>query len=100
MIGDTDASDPLLFDDEVDAYLTQREFVASAGGTTHNIVAAAADCAGAIAAKYSREFTFGEDGQTFNRSERVGHYLSLEQRLRTRAGGQSVPLHLAGTTTS
>lgn len=96
-IGDTDASDPILTDDEVDNYLAQRYVVDTAGGTTYNVPAAAADCAGAIAAKYSREFSFSEDGQNFQRAQRVGHYLSLEQSLRRRQGGVSVPLSIGGT---
>ena len=96
MIGDTDATDPLLFDDEVDQHLETRS-VTENGTTTYNVVAAAADAAGAIAAKYAREFNFQEDDQRFDRAQRVGHYQALEKTLRHRAGGQPVPLGLAGT---
>jgi hypothetical protein len=95
-VGDTDEDDPLLVDDEIDAILENRALLYN-GGTVYNIPAAAADAAGAIAAKYAREFNFAEDGQRFDRAQRVGHYMSLEQSLRARAGGVSVPLRLAGT---
>jgi hypothetical protein len=97
-IGDTDEDDPLLSDEEVDSYLDARSVVYN-GGTTYNVPAASADACGAIAAKYSREFNFAEDGQRFDRAQRVSHYLSLEQSLRRRQGGISVPLSLAGTET-
>ena len=96
LLGDTNEDDPLLYDDEVDAFLAQRVIVVN-GGTTYNVVAAAADCAGAIAAKYAREFNFAEDGQSFQRAQRVGHYQALERTLRMRQGGVSVAVSLAGT---
>jgi hypothetical protein len=96
-VGDTDEADPLLLDDEIEALLSRRAVTTTAGSTTYNVPAAAADAAGAIAAKYAREFNFAEDGQRFDRAQRVGHYLSLEQRLRARSGGVSVPVRLAGT---
>lgn len=92
LIGDTDAADPLLYDDEIAAHLAYRTYVNSNGGTVVNIPAAAADAAGAIAAKFSRQFNFAEDGQRFDRAQKVGHYLALEERLRRRAGGVSVPI--------
>jgi hypothetical protein len=98
-IGDTDAADPILTDDEVDNFLTARAHVATTGGTTYNIPAAAADCAGAIAAHYAREFDFAEDGQNFRRAQRVGHDQALERTLRSRSGGVAVPVRLAGTET-
>jgi hypothetical protein len=98
LVGDTDETDPLLYDDEVDACLAQRYFVdSSTGGTTYNVIAAAADAAGAIAAKYARQFSFSEDGQQFQRAQRVGHYQALEKQLRARQGGVSAVVTLAGT---
>jgi hypothetical protein len=99
-IGDTDETDPLLLDDEVEALLDRNVHIDTTGGTVYNIPAAAADAAGAIAAKYSREFNFGEDGQRFDRAQRVGHYQALERTLRNRAGGVSMPITLAGTATT
>lgn len=98
-IGDTDSTDPILYDDEIDALLEQRSLVTTSG-TTYNIPAAAADAAGAIAAKYARQFDFTTDGQGFQRAQRVGHYQALEATLRARAGGISAPLSLAGTSTT
>src|SRR5688500_3172391 len=101
LIGDTDEDDPLLYDDEVDACLAQRIHVDSGtGGTTYNVIAAAADAAGAISAKFARQFNFGEDGQRFDRAQRVGHYQALEQSLRRRQGGSSMPVSLPGTATT
>jgi hypothetical protein len=97
LIGDTDETDPLLYDDEVDACLAQRVVVTTAGGTTYNLPAAAADACGAIAAKFARDFNFAEDGQNFQRAQRVGHYQALEQSLRARQGGFAMPVTLAGT---
>lgn len=99
LIGDTQEADPLLYDDEVDACLAARVLVVTNSGTTYNVVAAAADAAGAVAAKFARDFSFGEDGQRFDRAQRVGHYQALEQSLRRRQGGSSMPLSLAGTAT-
>lgn len=91
LIGDTDEANPLLYDDEVQNFIDQRAVIDSSGGTASiNLPAAAADCAGAIAAKFARDFDFSEDGQNFSRAQRVGHYLSLERELRNRAGGYVV----------
>lgn len=95
-VGDTDESDPILFDDEIDALLTSRSVVQN-GGTIYNVPAAAADAAGAIAAKYARRFSFATDGQSFQVAQQHGQYLALERTLRAKAGGVSVPLSLAGT---
>ena len=89
MIGDTDPDDPLLYDDEVDYFIEQRTFE-----SVCNRPAAAADCCGAIVAKYARDFDFSEDGQQFSRAQRVGHYREQEAILRRRSGGSSVPLTL------
>jgi hypothetical protein len=67
-------------------------------GTVVNIPGAAADAAGAAAAKYSRQFNFSEDGQRFDVAQRVGHYLSLERELRNRAGGYAVSIGGTATT--
>lgn len=97
LIGDTDEDDPILYDDEIEYILTSRTVLDTSGGTVSvNIPAAAADCAGAIAAKYAREFNFAEDGQRFDRAQRVGHYQALERSLRQRSGISSVRLS-AGT---
>lgn len=99
MVGDTNSDDPLLYDDEIEA-LISRQQVSFDDELVTNLPAAAADAAGAIAAKFSREFNFAEDGQRFDRAQKVGHYMALEQRLRNRAGGMSVPLGGTTSTTS
>ncbi len=99
LIRDTSSTDPLLTDDEVNRFITDRTELNDTGGTVAvNLPAAAADAAGAIAAEFARTFDFSEDGQQFQRAQRVGHYMALERDLRNRAGGYSVPL--GGTTTT
>src|SRR4051794_8226171 len=101
LIGDTDSTAPLIFDDEVDTILAARTILDSTGGTTGvNVNAAAADCAGAIVAKYARKFNFTEDGQTFQVAQVVGQYTALERDLRARSGGSSAQLSIAGTATT
>lgn len=98
LVGDTNDSDPLLTDDEIENFIEDRSVLGSSGGTVSvNVPAASADAAGAIAAKFARDFDFSEDGQQFSRAQRVGHYLSLERELRNRSGGVAVPF--AGTAT-
>lgn len=93
MIGDT-SSPTYLEDAEIQTFLDHR----TTGGTIANLPAAAADCAGAIAAQFARRFSFAEDGQRFDIAQVYGNFIALEQDLRRRQGGQSVPVN-AGTTT-
>ena len=98
LIGDTDSTDPIIPDDQIAEFLRQRTVLNSSGGTLGvNIPAAAADAAGAISAKYARNFNFSEDGQSFQVAQRVAHYRDLERSLRARSGGYSQPITLAGT---
>lgn len=98
LIGDTNSDDPLLYDDEVDYHIGLRSYEYQ-GGTVCNVPAAAADCAGAIAAKFSRNFNFAEDSQRFDVAQRASAYLALEQQLRSRAGGYAVPTQGTSITT-
>lgn len=79
-IGDTDSSDPLLTDDEVNSFIDANYYVLD-GGTIYDLAAAASQSARAIAAKFARGYNFSADGQSFNRSERVAHYLQLADEL-------------------
>ena len=88
-VGDTDPADPLLIDEEITAFLSSRQIV-NASGTFVDVRRAAADSADAIAAKYARGYNFSTDGQSFNRSERVAHYVELAKDLRDRSGVESV----------
>lgn len=99
LVGDTNADDPILSDEEVETFIADRTLVdADTGDTVSiNLPGAAADAAGAIAGKYAREFDFGEDGQNFRRAQRVGHYLSLERELRNRSGAIAVPMSSTDT---
>lgn len=74
--GDNDATDELLTDAEINAFIA---------AWPDNLNLAAANAAEAIAAKFARDFNFSADGQTFNRRERVLHYMELAEKLR-RAG--------------
>jgi hypothetical protein len=89
LIGDTDSGAQLLADDEIAHFIAANSIVTSSGGTSVNVPAAAADAAGAISAKFAREFDFNEDTQGFRRSQKVSHYAGLERTLRNRAGGHS-----------
>lgn len=83
-IGDTDATDPLLQDDEVAYFLELQD---------NDVKLASASAAEAIAAKYARGYTFATDGQTFNRSDRVKHYMQLAAVLdptNARSGNASI----------
>ena len=97
LIGDTDSADPQLTDSEVNNFIDERSLVDSGSTVGVNLVAAAADAAGAIAAEYARQFNFSEDGQNFSVSQRYSHYSALERQLRRRAGGASVAVSLGGT---
>lgn len=92
LIGDTDADDAQLSDDEIDYFVTYRTDTSDDAGDYVNIPAAAADAAGAIAAKFARGFNFAEDGQRFDVAQRYAHYINLERELRNRSGGVAVPL--------
>lgn len=81
-IGDTDESDPLLYDDEIAVHLA---------AWPENLDLAAANAAEAIAAKFARGFTFSSDGQQFNVRERVLHYMALAETLRKRGGALAWP---------
>ena len=72
-IGDTDNTDYLLTDAEIQAHIAD---------WPDNLDLAAANAAEAIAAKYARDFNFQADGQSFNRRERVLHYMDLSKSLR------------------
>lgn len=98
LIGDT--SHAILGTADIQTFLDSRVAIDSTGGTVYNVVAAAADAAGAIAAQYASQFNFSEDGQTFQVAQRVGHYQALEQSLRARSGGSTQQLSIAGTTTT
>lgn len=87
LIGDTDKADPQLSDEEVEDFVSYNKIENEDAELVTNIHAAAADAAGALAAKYSRQFSFSEDGQQFELAQRASSYLALEASLRRRAGG-------------
>lgn len=83
-IQDTDASDALFTDAEVQVYLDLR---------ADNLLQTAADLCDVLAIRFSREFDFETDRQKFSRSQRQKMYAEMAVSLRARANGgvQSVP---------
>ncbi|QOZ25280.1 hypothetical protein [Bradyrhizobium sp. CCBAU 51753] len=72
-VGDTDGS--LLSDDQIDLLID--------GQSSSNL--AAALCADALAAKFSRSVTFAVEGLRIENSNKAQAYLALAQRLRAQA---------------
>ena len=98
LIGDDEATE-LLTDAKIQGFIDRRSVLNSSGGTVSvNLEAAAADAAGAIAAKFARKFNFSEDSQRFDLAQQTGNYLAIERELRNRSGGVAVPL--GGTLTT
>lgn len=75
LIGDADTESQLLTDDQITA------LTASFSSST----LAAAACADAIAAKFSRKVSFSLEGLRFENSTKAQAYLNLAQRLRSQA---------------
>lgn len=90
MVGDTDSSDELLTDDEVDAIIAEWTGEEDSEFDGTNLELAGAVAAETIAAKFARGYDVGMDNQTFNRSQRVNHYRLLAADLRSRASQQSI----------
>lgn len=86
LIGDTNAADPLLADDEIANFVAYNKVENEEEELVTNVFAAAADAASAIAAKFARDFNFGEDTQTFQVAMRHSQYLALSDELRRKAG--------------
>jgi alkaline phosphatase len=84
-VGDGDPAEQLLTDAEITSLIEQSE---AAGA--YNLAQASADAARSIAAKFARGYNFATDGQSFNRSERVDHYLGLYASLQGLAGSGGV----------
>ena len=77
-IGDTDSTQVLFTDEELQVYLDSR-------GTDY--LAAAADACDALAARFARSYDFETDGQSFKRSQQSKAYREMAGALRERAGG-------------
>jgi hypothetical protein len=76
-IGDTDAANPLFYDDELDALLAHAT----------SFLVAAADACEILAARFARDYDIAEDGQSWSRGQRSGHYRELAATFRARAAG-------------
>lgn len=83
-IGDTDSTDALFTDAEINVKLSLR---------ANNIEATAADLCDILAVRFARQFDFETDGQKFARSQRSKMYKDMAAVLRARANGgiTSVP---------
>jgi hypothetical protein len=77
MIGDTNASDPLLSDEEADYYL---------GNSGENVVLAAAEACEALAARFARDAAFSAADLEHSPALKAESYLKLARQLRGRAG--------------
>lgn len=77
-IGDTDSTQALFTDEELQVYLDSR-------GTDY--LAAAADACDALAARFARSYDFETDGQSFKRSQQSKAYRDMAASLRGRSGG-------------
>ncbi len=77
-IGDNDITSPLFQDDEIQYFL---------GVRADNVLLASADCCDAAAAKFSRAYNFGVDGQTFDRASVAKMFSDRAKSLRARATG-------------
>lgn len=75
-LGDTDAEDPLVSDEEIAAALTDEG---------SNVRRAAAQCAEHLAAYFSREADKSYDDYRVSLSQRASSFLTLSNRLRDRS---------------
>jgi hypothetical protein len=87
-VGDTDAADPLL---------TNNEITTCVFAWPDNPALQAAQAAEQIAAKLGREYDFSTDGQSFSRSQGPNFYLNLAAQLRSRGAILAMPGGTAGT---
>ena len=75
LVGDADPDNQLLTDDQVT--LISAQFSSS--------TLAAAACADALAAKFSRSVTFSVEGLSIQNSQKAANFRALAQRLRSQA---------------
>ncbi len=76
-VGDTDSTDALLTDAEVEFAISDEP----------SLVAAAARCAEMIAASFARDFDWEGDGTSVRKGGRAKHYLAMAKQLRAKAAG-------------
>ena len=78
LIGDTDSTQVLFQDDELDYFLSER---------TDVVLLAAADACDALATRFARDYDFETDSQSFKRSQQSKAYREMAASLRARASG-------------
>lgn len=82
LVGDTDADDPLLTDEEIDFYLdeTANIYLAAANAIDHGILP-----------KLARDIDRNGTGYSATRSQKFQHYKDLSDKLRAKALTNSEP---------
>jgi hypothetical protein len=80
-IGDTDSTEALFQDEEINEKLSQR---------ANNVLLTAADLCEILARKFARAYDFETDGQSFKRSQMSAAYAKAAKDLRARAQGAGV----------
>jgi hypothetical protein len=77
-LGDTDASAPLLYDEELDVWL---------GTYSSDVDKTTAAAAQALATRFARYYDFETDGQKFARAQMSKQYAELAKSLKNKAVG-------------
>jgi hypothetical protein len=75
LVGDTDTTEPLIWDEEID-------FLITTWLNKNSVYWTASTVAEAIAARFAREITTSADGESLGASELQQKYLDLASRLR------------------
>ena len=75
LIGDTDTTDQLLSDEEIDFVITQQP----------NVYYAAAQCCETVAGKFSRDVSTTLEGMSIAKRQRFENYLNMANNLRVMA---------------
>jgi len=79
MIGNTNASDPLLSDEEADYYL---------GNSGENVVLAAAEACEALASRFAQDAAYSAAALENSQALKADSYMKLARQLRVRAGDE------------
>lgn len=76
-IGDTDSSDPLFSDEEINHKLTE---------SSNDIILTASSLCFILAARFSRQVSFSMDGQRVDLSDKAKMYKVMGEKLQARSG--------------
>lgn len=89
-IGDTDTGNYLFTDEELDVFLRRYGLTGTKTDGGDTLLSVAANALESLANRFSRDFDFAEDGQSFSLSQRAASYRARATELRRRSGGYSV----------